>query len=110
MTLEQWQGLIQAFGFPICSAVALAWALWRIGNKLLESHLSLMKKAEDSMDRANTGLTNLSDNLHTQTSILNSLNHEIVESKKEQVKQTKLLEDLPERNMAAIDKACKYKG
>jgi hypothetical protein len=43
---------LQALGFPICASLALGWALWRIGNRLMESHLTFMEVVRKQGDKA----------------------------------------------------------
>lgn len=44
MTPDQqfWLSAIQAFGFPICIAIAFWLALCKIGNRLLDSHIGFV--------------------------------------------------------------------
>lgn len=42
---------VQALGFPICSSMALGWALWKIGGKLLEKFFQHVDAIAPKLER-----------------------------------------------------------
>lgn len=42
---------IQTLGFPICVSISLAWALYKIGGKLLESFFRHIDEINPKLDR-----------------------------------------------------------
>ena len=108
MTPEEWGTIIQAVGFPITSAIAMAWALWKLGSKLLESHLAMVDAAKKQMETANLSLTVLTSTLNTQVAILNTLVLETHRIGQESEKHMELLKSLPDHNKASLEKVCKF--
>ena len=42
---------IQALGFPICVSIALAWALYQVGGRLLDSFFTHLNSINPKLDR-----------------------------------------------------------
>jgi hypothetical protein len=107
MTPDKWTALIQAFGFPIFSAVACGYALWKLGSRLLDSHLAFIKRVEDSVEKLTQSIGAMTINSQTQTNVLNGIQHDTQISKQELEKQNDLLRRLPDANAQSLQKACR---
>ena len=42
---------IQTLGFPVCASIAMGWALWKIGSRLLEAHFNFLNTIKEQGER-----------------------------------------------------------
>lgn len=49
---------IQTIGFPICASIAMAWALWKVGSRLLAAHFDFINAIKDQGERQTKVLEN----------------------------------------------------
>lgn len=105
MTPEQWSSIIQAVGFPICTAIAMGWALWKIGSQLLASHFTLV-------DQTQKGIIQSATDMKEANRTLDVIANEMSLSRLQQEQQTKLLAEmhgtLPSICMADHERSCEH--
>lgn len=94
---------VQTLGFPICVSVALAWALWKIGGKLLESffvHLAEINPKLDSIATSNEAIRKSNEKIENRVSNWPS---DPVKTISDSVKE-KILQDLAKAGCKLSDK------
>jgi len=61
--MEDIIGLIEKLGLPVAVCVALAYALWKLGGRMLTDHASVIAKKDEVIDKQNTVISNHIDHL-----------------------------------------------
>jgi len=71
---------IQALGFPICSSIALGWALWKIGGALLAKFFQHVDAIVPKIDRIAESNEEISNHVSKWPSdLVNKISDQVVE-------------------------------
>jgi hypothetical protein len=54
--IRQW---ITTLGFPVCTAIALGWAMFKIMMRLLDGHFTTLAKVEKNLEEQTKTLVNI---------------------------------------------------